>query len=102
MKQLDLTPYEMKACAFTGHRSLAEDFSDIRLKQEIHSLLEKGVRTFYNGFAVGFDTEAIKAVLSFKEKYPDIKLIACIPCKTQSATLGPTPLMVMSFSRAVS
>ncbi len=68
---------------FTGHRELGEDFSPRTLKKEIKRLLEKGVRTFYNGYAVGFDTEAIKALLSFKKKYPDIKLVACIPCPEQ-------------------
>ena len=29
--------------------------------------------------AMGFDLVSAKCVLTFKEKYPDIKLIACIP-----------------------
>ena len=83
MMQLDLFPIQPNSCIFTGHRDLGEDFSVQELKQAIQDLLNSGVRIFYNGFAVGFDTEAVKALLSFKKKYPDIKLIACIPCPEQ-------------------
>lgn len=83
MEQFDFFPIQPKSCAFTGHRSLGADFSARALKKEIQTLLKRGVRTFYNGFAVGFDTEAVKVLLSFKKKYPDIKLVACIPCPNQ-------------------
>ncbi len=83
MEQLDFFSVQPTSCVFTGHRSLDKDFSARTLKKEVKELLKRGVRIFYNGFAVGFDTEAAKTVLSFKKKYPDIKLIACIPCPNQ-------------------
>ncbi|MBR2442321.1 MAG: DUF1273 family protein [Clostridia bacterium] len=83
MEQLGFFAKQPTSCVFTGHRDLEEDFSARKLKKAIKNFLEKGVRIFYNGFALGFDTEALKILLSFKKKYPDIKLIACIPCPTQ-------------------
>jgi uncharacterized phage-like protein YoqJ len=73
----------VKSCVFTGHRTLEEDFSPKKLKKEIKALIEQGVDVFYNGMAMGFDLLAAETVLSFKKKYPQIKLIACIPCYKQ-------------------
>ena len=70
-------------CVFTGHRQLDEDFSKPRLKHTIEQLIKKGVDTFYTGMAMGFDLCAAECVLSFKRKYPQVKLIACIPCYGQ-------------------
>lgn len=74
---------EIKTCAFTGHRNLGEDFSLSKLKKEIKSLILRGVDTFYNGMAMGFDLTAAEEVLKLKKKYPQIKLVACIPCYGQ-------------------
>ncbi len=73
----------LKSCAFTGHRNLGEDFSVRKLKKEIKNLILRGVDTFYNGMAMGFDLCAAEQVLALKKKYPQIKLIACIPCYNQ-------------------
>lgn len=72
-----------KACVFTGHRELGEDFSTRKLNKEIENLIKDGITDFYNGMAKGFDLTAANAVLKFKKKYPQIKLIACIPCYGQ-------------------
>ena len=40
---------------------------------------------FGAGGALGFDTLAAQAVLKLKERYPDIKLILVLPCKTQTS-----------------
>ena len=83
-KQLFIKIEEIrKSCAFTGHREIGEDFSLRSLKKQIKLLIEEGVEIFYNGMARGFDLIAAKAVLSFKNKFPQIKLIACIPCFEQ-------------------
>jgi len=74
---------ENTKCVFTGHRQLDEDFSKPRLKRAIERLIRCGVDTFYNGMAIGFDLCAAECVLTFKRKYPHIKLIACIPCYGQ-------------------
>ncbi len=60
-----------------------KDFSVQKLKEEINTLLEDGVRIFYNGMAVGFDMLAAEVLLSFKKAYPDLRLVACIPCLEQ-------------------
>ena len=72
-----------KACAFTGHRELGEDFSARKLKKQIKQLMESGVTTFFNGVAVGFDLLSAEYVLELKKKFPDVKLIACVPCYGQ-------------------
>lgn len=68
-----------KSCLFTGHRSLREDFDLVGLKRAIFELIKKGVDTFYCGMAVGFDMLAGEVILKAREKFPSIKLIACIP-----------------------
>ena len=71
------------ACVFTGHRELGEDFSARKLKNAIEELIKEGVTDFYNGMAKGFDLAAATAVIRLKKKYPQIRLIACIPCYGQ-------------------
>lgn len=45
--------------------------------------MEGGVTTFLNGVAVGFDLLAAEYVLELKKKFPNVKLIACVPCYGQ-------------------
>ncbi len=68
-----------KSCALTGHRNLPQDFDGKRLKNQLEALIKDGVEIFYNGMAMGFDLTAALALLSLKEQYPQIKLIACVP-----------------------
>lgn len=72
-----------QSCAFTGHRELYDGFSPRTLCLTIERLIEEGVHTFYNGMAMGFDLLAAETVLRYQERYPHIKLIACIPCYRQ-------------------
>ncbi len=84
MEQLDFfTTEKEKICAFTGHRKLEEDFSFLDLDDAVKKALKKGFRVFLNGMAMGFDLLAAEVVLSHLEEYPDIRLIACIPCEEQ-------------------
>ena len=90
MKQLEFLfkmgeniPLHKKACAFTGHRQLGEDFSARKLKKEIKQLMEEGVENFYNGMAMGFDLIAAEQVLELKKKFSNVKLVACVPCYGQ-------------------
>ncbi len=78
-----------KICAFTGHRILEEDFSVLALQEAIDAQLKKGVRTFLNGVAMGFDLMAAELVLARVYEYPDIRLIACIPCDNQDRSYSP-------------
>lgn len=71
-------------CAFTGHRSLKGDVELNDIKAVAERLIGEGIHTFYNGMAVGFDLMAAAAVVGLKEKYPQIKMIACIPCPEQN------------------
>ncbi len=72
-----------KICVFTGHRDLSDDFHPNGLRSAIRKALRAGYFTFLNGMAVGFDMLAAEILLSFKKKYPQIELIACIPCAVQ-------------------
>ena len=72
-----------KNCVITGHRDLGEDFSKRKLKKTIEEVILQGADTFLNGMAIGFDLLAAECVLSLAKKYPQVKLIACVPCYGQ-------------------
>lgn len=74
-----------KACAFTGHRLLKKDFSAANLLNAIEDVIKRGVTVFYNGMARGFDLLSAEAILMLKKRYPQIKLISCVPHKGQEA-----------------
>lgn len=77
-----------ECCFFTGHRFISYDeYREIshKLCEEITDLVENyGVRQFFAGGALGFDTLAAATVIKLKEKY-DIKLNLILPCKNQTA-----------------
>lgn len=74
---------KIKSCSFTGHRDLSDNFDNEKLKNTVEALIKQGVEVFYNGGAMGFDLLCAEIVLSLKEKYPNSKLILCIPCINQ-------------------
>ena len=77
----------MKGCSFTGHRDIAPE----RMKR-LENLVERaiayaygeGCRNFYSGGALGFDTLCAKAVLKFRIKNPDARLVMVLPCISQA------------------
>lgn len=74
-------------CCFTGHRVIAKNDKAkliCDLEKTVEELIQKGVKHFIAGGAVGFDTLAAKAVLKMKEKY-DVILEIAVPCKNQDA-----------------
>ena len=77
----------MKGCSFTGHRSIPHSHID-KLSDLISRAIEyaylEGCRVFYTGGALGFDTMAAKALLAYRIKRSDIKLVVVVPCKNQS------------------
>ena len=81
---------EIKSCAFTGHRKLEEDFSPKKLWDSIEGYIKNGATDFYNGMAQGFDLLAAEAVLMLKRRYPEVRLIACIPCYNQERAYSDT------------
>lgn len=74
-------------CFFTGHRDIPDGQYEA-ISESVYSVIEglyeKGFRTFIAGGAIGFDTLAALAVLKLREKYPDVYLHICIPCRDQS------------------
>jgi len=75
-----------EACFFTGHRVIsATDKEAIaqKLLKVVSEMIEHGVSIFICGGALGFDTMAANAVLSFKDKY-DISLCLYLPCDDQT------------------
>lgn len=53
------------------------------LSRAINYAYDNGCRDFYAGGAVGFDTEAARAVLLFKMSHPDVRLKLLLPCVEQ-------------------
>ena len=77
--------------AFSGHRSIPEHRKEVlkkKLKEKIRLLYAMGIRDYYCGMALGFDMLAAEVVLSLKSELPQLKLIAVVPFKGQSARWG--------------
>lgn len=55
-----------------------------RLEKVIEESIQTGYLYFGAGGALGFDTLAANTVIKLRAKYPDIKLILVLPCKTQT------------------
>ena len=84
-----------KVCAFTGHRPnklpWRYDETDSRcaalktvLAEQIAALVEAGFTQFLSGMAEATDTWSALAVLSLREKNPEIKLHCILPCTGQA------------------
>lgn len=89
-----------EACSFAGHRPVRFSFgydeedekcSELKgfVKKEIRTLIQAGVSTFYTGMAQGVDQWGAEIVLSLKQEYSHIKLIAVLPCETQANKWSP-------------
>lgn len=83
-------------CAFTGHRAWklpwGSDEEDPRcqavktiLAQRLDQAFSMGCRTFLCGMALGCDLYFAEAVLQLREREPDARLVAMIPCPNQSS-----------------
>lgn len=82
---------------FTGHRPNKlggyKASENKELLWKLHEVIvdhieNKGVSVFITGMALGVDTWAARIVIKLKEKYPELHLVAAIPCKTQSDRWG--------------
>ncbi len=86
-----------KSCSFTGHRAIPSHLSD-RLKGflsfEILAAYECGVREFYCGGALGFDTMAAEAVIAFRVTHPDVRLGLVLPCRDQDSSWSESTRLV--------
>ena len=76
----------IKTCAFTGHRQIKyehqAELADL-LSRAIEYAYSIGCRRFLAGGAIGFDTEAARAVLRFRLSHPDVSLVLVLPCVEQ-------------------
>lgn len=91
MKQTNLHNQAISV-AFTGHRFIPYDkIASLReaLKTVILEHYNRGIRIFYCGMAMGFDLLAAEVVLSMKETYPDIVLVAAVPYRGQCEKFTP-------------
>lgn len=79
---------------FTGHRSQKlpwkfneQDARCIKMREEartkIIESIQQGYKVFISGMAIGFDMICAELVLELKKEFPDIKLVAALPCKDQ-------------------
>ncbi len=79
---------ESKSCCFTGHRAIPLDKSrelTQRIKDGIEFLYSNmGVKTFYAGGALGFDSLAAEAVIEQRRERRDIRLVIVVPCRDQA------------------
>ena len=73
----------MTSCTFTGHRVLA-DLDVALLDRVVKNLIKNGCKRFLCGMAQGFDLTAAESVIAMKSDYPDLELVACVPCEGQS------------------
>lgn len=76
------------ACAFTGHRIIADkDIIPLQdsLEAAVLELAVSGTEYFLCGGALGFDTMAATTVLRIRNAIKKIKLILILPCKNQTA-----------------
>ena len=75
-------------CSFTGHRQISPE-----VRPSLKALLDKaveyayseGCRTFICGGALGFDTMAARAVISYRMMHKDVRLVLALPCIDQDA-----------------
>ncbi|MDD6927256.1 MAG: SLOG family protein [Candidatus Borkfalkiaceae bacterium] len=74
-----------KSVCFTGHRIVKKNLDEKEIENTIKELIYEGYENFYDGMAMGFDLLCYKILLKLKEeKFPFIKIIACVPCLTQN------------------
>jgi len=80
-----------KRLSYTGHRPKYlngyNPTDNKKLLWKLHDVIvehiEEGYETHISGMALGIDMFAARIVIKLKEKYPQLKLIAAVPCKNQ-------------------
>lgn len=76
------------SCCFSGHRTVAHSrLPDVRLRlrDTLAGLYGGGIRHFYAGGALGFDTLAAQEVLALRDVHADVRLCLALPCPAQSS-----------------
>ena len=76
-----------QSVCFSGHRLIPQgkrkDLKQV-LRTEIAKAYARGVRNFYCGMALGFDTLAATAALSLQCELPDLRVTAVVPFRGQA------------------
>ena len=75
------------SCCFTGHRDIPPEILPAlaaKLEAAILELIADGIRYFYAGGALGFDTLAAEIVLRLRDQFPQLQLILALPCREQT------------------
>ncbi len=67
----------------SGHRKIEKDLNLQLLEKIFENLIDNGIDTFLVGMALGFDTLCFH-ILENLRKTKKIKIIACIPCLSQT------------------
>ena len=85
-----------QTCCFTGHRpaklpwgTKEQDPRCLRLKarlaEEVEQAYDDGYRYFICGMARGADFYFCEAVLALRDRHPEVRIEAAIPCEEQAA-----------------
>lgn len=77
----------LHTCCFTGHRDIPPEILPAlaaKVEAEVLELIADGIRYFYAGGALGFDTLAAETVLRLRDQFPQIRLILALPCHEQT------------------
>lgn len=77
----------LHTCCFTGHRDIPPEILPAlaaKLEAVVLELIADGIRYFYAGGALGFDTLAAETVLRLRDQFPQIQLILALPCREQT------------------
>ena len=72
-----------KTCAVTGHRKVSKDIKKENVINALKTAILDGYDTFLVGMALGFDTVCFQVLEDLRKDYK-IRIIACVPCITQS------------------
>ena len=79
----------MKSACFTGHRVISNSerirLSEL-LSEYIRREIKNGLRDFYAGGAVGWDTLCAETVISLRNDFTELRLHLILPCSGEAQT----------------
>lgn len=73
----------MKRACVTGHRAMSA--FPAGLSETLRSVVLDGYTEFLVGMALGFDQYCYEELLRMKGEFPQLRIVACIPCGDQAA-----------------
>ncbi len=83
---MNTTVNRQQAACFTGHRQMG-DVNPADIRQRVRSIIsdwyDDGITTYYCGMALGFDMLCAEVLLSMRDEYPDLMLVAAVPFNGQ-------------------